>query len=151
MVLGDEIMAVELTLNYENAKNMLFQSISNDARPIAIIDAQTNERALLIHELFSEDSCTLYIHYDVFISGYIYDISGRNKLLNYSYIIIDNVKNPGNMTATMKILSSFISSMAINNISVIFMGEHATENMRGILHMSGSKIQYIIKIQHERK
>ena len=143
-------MAVELTLNYENAKNMLFQSISNDARPIAIIDARSEERALLINELFSDNNYVCYMHYDVFISKYIYNISNRTKLLDYPYIIIDNVKSAGNMTAMMKTLSTFISDMAPNCVSVVFMGENTSANMCGILHMVGSKIQYIIKIEPER-
>ena len=143
-------MAVELTLNYENAKNMLFQSISNNARPIAIIDANNEDRALLINELFSNDGYVYYMHYEVFISNYIYNISNQKKLLDYPYIIIDNVKSTGNMTAMMKTLSTFINNMAANFISVIFMGENTAHNMRGILHMAGSKIQYIIKIETER-
>ena len=143
-------MAVELTLNYENAKNMLFQSISNDARPIAIIDAPNEDRALLINELFSNDSYVCYMHYDVFISKYLYNMANMEQLFDYPYIIIDNVKNPGNMTAMMKTLSTFINNMAANFISVIFMGENTSYNMRGILHMTGSKIQYIIKIESER-
>lgn len=144
-------MAVELTLNYENAKNLLFQSISNDARPIAIIDAKDEDRALLIHELFSNNGCVGYIHFDVFLSKYIYNVSSQEELLNYSYIIIDNVKNLVNMTAMMKILSTFIGKMTENYVSVIFMGENTASNLRGILHMAGSKIQYIIKIESERK
>lgn len=143
-------MAVEMTYEYPNAERLLSRIIENDARPIIILNGEKTSRVCLYENLFSDLGQVLKMSFYDFMSEYVYSIKKQQELLDCSYILIDDVENLRGLSATLKILSNFIDNMVLNNVSVIFMGENTTYDMREVLHIIGSKIHYIIKIESER-
>lgn len=141
-------MAIEMTYNFPNAKRLLMTIAQNDARPIILLDGDKTSRILLCESIFSEN--TLKMSFCDFMSEYVYSIKKQQELLNFSYIIIDDVEHLRGLSATLKIISTFIDNMVSNGVSVIFMGDNTTYDMREVLHIIGSKIHYIIKIEPER-
>ena len=144
-------MAVRMTFDYQNAKTILAKSIDNDARPIIILEADDEDRKTLSSELFEQRENILTIPLSDFLTGYVYSIEKQASLLNYSHIIVDNVENLRGFSRTLKILSTFIDNMAYRNVSVIFMGNNNCYDMSEVIHISGSKIHYIIKIEPEER
>ncbi len=143
-------MAVQITFDYENAKNILRQSIDNDARPIVILEADLENRKKLASELLQSNENISEISLSEFLTEYVYSIKKQTSLLNYSHIIVNDVKNLRGFSKTLKILSTFIDNMTANNVSVIFMGNDIFYDMSEVIHISGSKIHYIMKIEPER-
>ncbi len=143
-------MAIEITFLYENAKELLKESLENDARPIIILDADADIRKRLSDELFSLHTSVFKISFQDFLSGYVYSIRKQQELLNFSYIIVDDTEKLRGLSATLKILSTFIDNMIVQNISVIFMGSNTSYDMKEVIQMSGSKIRCIMKIEPER-
>ena len=143
-------MAVRMTFDYENAKNILTKSIENDARPIVILEADSKERESLSSELFELKENIFKVSFSEFLTGYVYSIEKQASLLKYSHIIVNNVENLRGFSRTLKILSTFIDNMTSHNVSVIFMGSNICYDMSEVIHISDSKIQYIIKIEPER-
>ena len=143
-------MAVTMTFDYQNAKNILAKSIDNDARPIVILEADSADCENLSSELFELNENILKISLSEFLSEYVYSIKKQASLLGYSHIVVNDVKNLRGFSKTLKILSTFIDNMASHNVSVIFMGSNICYDMSEVIHISGSKIHYIIKIEPER-
>ena len=143
-------MAIRMTFNYENAKNILKKSLDNDARPIVILEADSGDRENLFSELFESNENILTISLSQFLAEYVYSIPKQISLLEYSHIVVNDVKNLRGFSKTLKILSTFIDNMTSHNVSVIFMGSNICYDMSEVIHISSSKIHYIIKIESER-
>lgn len=143
-------MAVEMIFDYANAANLLLQSIKNDARPVILLDAESSDRIRLAREVFDNFENIFRISFSDFLTDYVYSIKNQASLLEFSYIAVDNVEGLRGLSKTLKILSTFIDNMTMHNISVIFLGNSVSYDLREVIHISGSKIQYIIKIEPER-
>lgn len=143
-------MAVKMILDYQNVKSILSRTIDNDARPIIILEADAEDRRDLSSELFCSKENVFEIPFSEFLTEYIYNISKQASLLSYSYIVINDIENLRGFSKTLKILSTFIDNMASHNVAVVFMGSNISYDMSEVIHISGSKIQYIIKMESER-
>lgn len=143
-------MAIEVTFLYENAKEFLSETLENDARPIIILEADEDLRERFSNELFALHTSALKISFQDFLSHYVYSIQKQQEMLDFSHVVVDNVEKLRGLSATLKILSTFIDNMIAHNVSVIFMGNNVSYDMKEVIQMSGSKIQCIMKIEPER-
>ena len=82
-----------------------------------------------------------------FLLEYVYSIKRQEQLSEYGYIVVDCIEKLRGLSGTLKILSTFIDNMTAKNVSVIFMGSNVFYDMREVMHIMGSKIQYIMKIE----
>lgn len=144
-------MAAEIIYEYPNAEKLFRYITENDARPVVILNAEKKARMRLYDEVFSVCGRAVRVFFSDFIKNYLCNIGKQRELAGYSYIIIDDVEKLHGLSATLKILSGFIDNMYLNGASVIFMGNNTAYDMREVLHIIGSKIHYIIKIEDERE
>lgn len=144
-------MAAEIIYEYPNAEKFFLYITENDARPVIILNAERKARVSLYETVFSVCDRVLRISFADFMTNYLYNIRKQRELSDYSYIIIDDVEKLHGLSATLKILSGFIDNMSSNGVSVMFMGDNTVYDMREVLHIIGSKIHYIIKIENERE